>query len=205
MPAPRLWRVLGRERTYLVSGHDSSSDLLWGNLTHVQDDDGTDETDTETCNKATSHQKTKRSGSSLENNTNDEDGASSDDSCTTTNPISQVTSNQRTKECASRENRGDERLFPGREGEGIFFSLSCTGTRYRDASIEVDKALGEHGVSIDFPGRGDERTTMTREMGRLSKEGRKPQIASSRQPREVNWGREGLEDTHYFMPITPEM
>ena len=91
----------------LVTGDDGSSNLLWCDFRHIQNNDGGDETDTKPSNQATSYEKTEAVRSGLENDSNDEDEAAQNDGCSSANPISKITGNQGSKESASRENRGD--------------------------------------------------------------------------------------------------
>lgn len=72
--------------TELVTRYDGSTNLLGGDLTHIQDDDGGNKTDTKTSDKTTSYEETERSGGSLEDDTDDEDAASSNDCSSTTDP-----------------------------------------------------------------------------------------------------------------------
>ena len=102
----------------LVAGHESTADLAGRDLRHVQDDDGRDETDTETSDKTASNDEAQARRGSLENDTDDEDEAAEDDGRTTTNPISEITTHKGAEEGTSRENRGDEGLLPRGEGGG---------------------------------------------------------------------------------------
>lgn len=112
----------------LVAGDDGTANLAGSDLRHVQDDDGGDEADTETSNETTGNEQTKAAGRSLKNNTNDEDEAASDDSSTATEPISEVTSDQSTKEGSSGENRDDE----GLSGRG---NHESGGTRFAHRQV----------------------------------------------------------------------
>jgi len=129
----------------LVSGHESSTNLLWRDLRHVQDDDGGDESNTKTSNETTGYEETERRRSCLENDTNNEDEASSDDGGSSTKPISEITGKQGTKEGTARENGGDERLLPGREGESVECGCGCIRSWVWKALIEVDEVVhGQH-------------------------------------------------------------
>ena len=110
----------------LVTGDDGTADLARGDLRHVQDDDSRDEADTETSNETSSNEETQAAGSSLENDTNDEDEAASNDSSAATEPISEVTSDQSTKEGSSGENRDDEGLLPRGNHKGVRVGNSFT-------------------------------------------------------------------------------
>lgn len=101
----------------LVAGDDGTADLAGRDLGHVQDDDGRHKADTESSNKTTSDEQTQAAGGSLENDTNDEDNAASDHGSATTEPISNVTSNQSTKEGSGGENRDDQGLPRGGNDE----------------------------------------------------------------------------------------
>lgn len=141
----------------LVSRHEGASNLSWGNLGHVEDNDSRDETDSKASNQTASNEKAESSGGSLEDNltpcqlfslgkmgqwatyTNQEDNAANDDGCSSTNPICDITSHNSTEECTGRENRGDERFLPCWERESIGLSLGCIGTRIRKALVEMDE------------------------------------------------------------------
>lgn len=111
----------------LVARDDSTANLAGSNLGHVQNDDGGDETDTESSNQTASNEETEAGGGSLEDNTDDENEAASNDGGTTTKPVSQVTGDQSTEESTSRENRDDERLLPGGNDESVGVGSSQGG------------------------------------------------------------------------------
>ena len=82
-------------------------------FTHVENDDGRFETDTKTSNDTSSDNGTKgidlRTSDHLNNDTDQVDQAAHNDSPFTTNSLSDVTSDESSKESTSGENGGDER------------------------------------------------------------------------------------------------
>lgn len=104
----------------LVSRDNGTADLAGRDLRHVENDDGRDETDTETGDQTTDDQQGDGSGGRLENNTDNENTTSSDDGCPTPEPIGQITSDESTEECTGREDGCDERFLPGGNDEGVF-------------------------------------------------------------------------------------
>ena len=103
----------------LVTRNDGATDLAGRNLGHVQDNDGRNETDTKTGNQTADHEQSSSGGSSLKNDTDNEDSAAGDNGSTTTKPIGQVTSDQSAEESTSRQNGSDQRLLPGRNDKKI--------------------------------------------------------------------------------------
>lgn len=114
----------------LVTSNDGTADLARGDLGHVpvgirwgngvesgakvcsQDDNGRDETDTETGNETTANHDIEASGSSLENTTDSEDEAADDDGQTTSNEVGKVTGDDGAEEGTSGEDGSDEGLLP---------------------------------------------------------------------------------------------
>lgn len=96
----------------LVSRDNSSTDLARRDLRHVQDDDGRDETNPKACNQTTGHDQAKSGGCSLEDDTDNEDTAATDDGGAAAKPICKITSNKGTEEGSRRENGGNQRLLP---------------------------------------------------------------------------------------------
>ena len=96
----------------LVSGDECSTDLLGSDLRHVQNDDGGDEANSEASDETTSDKELVGRGSSLKNDTDDEDDAAHDNSGATAREISEVASDECSKECASGENGDDQGLLP---------------------------------------------------------------------------------------------
>lgn len=102
----------------LVAGDERAADLLGRNLRHVEDDDGRDEADTDTCDETTDDEEGQLvSTRDLEDATDAEDDTASDDSDAATEEVGKVTSNKRAKEVSRRQDRGHERLFPARKGK----------------------------------------------------------------------------------------
>lgn len=122
----------------LIAGDQSTTNLSGADLRHVQNDDGRDETDTETSDETTGDNETETLDSSLEDNTDEEDTAAQDDGGSATNPVSEVTSDQSTEEGTGRENGGDEGLLP--VGKGVGGELGGIGGD-RSALHEVDEGL----------------------------------------------------------------
>lgn len=98
--------------TELVAGHNGATDSFGSNLAHVQNDNGTDEPDTDTCNQAPGNQKGHNSGGYLEYNTDDKDAAARDDGHAAPDPVSKRSGEERTEKGTSGQNRNDERLLP---------------------------------------------------------------------------------------------
>jgi hypothetical protein len=80
-----------------LTSNNGTTDLLGRNFGHVQDDNGGDETDTKTGNDTTSNHDTETSGRSLKDATNSENGASENDGKSTSDEISEVTSDNGTE------------------------------------------------------------------------------------------------------------
>lgn len=95
----------------LVAGDNGTTDLAGCNLRHVQDNDGRDEADTESSNETAGDEQTNAGGSSLQDDTNDENNTSENDGGPTTEPISQVTSNESSEEGTSRKDGHNQRLL----------------------------------------------------------------------------------------------
>lgn len=70
----------------LVARYYRATNLLGSNLGHVENNDGGDETDTKSSNQSTSDEEAEAGRGSLQNNTNDEDGASHDNGSSATKP-----------------------------------------------------------------------------------------------------------------------
>jgi hypothetical protein len=98
----------------LVSRDNGTSDLSWGDLTHVEDDDGGDEADTETRDETTGDQKTELAvEGGLEDTSDGEDNAARDNSDSSTKVVGQVTGDDGTEEGTGGEDRGDQGDFGG--------------------------------------------------------------------------------------------
>ena len=129
--------------TELVARHDRATDLARGDFGHVQNDNGGDEADTETSDQATGDQETNDGRSSLEDDTNDEDGAARDDGRSTTEPVRQITGDERTEEGSGRQDRGDEGLLGRGQGEGCRIVLDVLGVGV-EAGVELDEVGHAH-------------------------------------------------------------
>lgn len=105
----------------LVTGDESTTNLLGANLRHVQNDNGRLETDTDTGNETTDNDASKSitmTSNHLNNNTNSVDKATSNDSPLATHAVSKITSDEGTKEGTAGEDRGDERRVALAEAVG---------------------------------------------------------------------------------------
>ena len=91
--------------------------------------DSGDETDTGTSNKTTNGHQSQFSGRSLHDTTDGKGQAANNDGPSTTDTVSDVTSDDCTKECTAGENSGQERLLPSWENEGVLLSLGCVWAR----------------------------------------------------------------------------
>ena len=123
----------------LVTGHESTADLLGRDLGHVQNDDGGDETDTETSNQTANDHDGKSGGGSLQDGTNGEDTTSEDNGWATTNEVGDVTSSDGTEEGTAGQNGGHERLVMGRDVEGLV--VGDVGVRGGVGAIDVGGVL----------------------------------------------------------------
>jgi hypothetical protein len=101
--------------TELVSRDDGTTDLAGSDFGHVENDDGRDETDTETGNQTANNEESDSGRGDLQGDTNHEDTATADDGSTTTKPIGKITGDDGTEKGTGRENRSDERLVGGRD------------------------------------------------------------------------------------------
>jgi hypothetical protein len=110
--------------TELVARDEGTSNFTGADLGHVQNDDGRDKSDSDTSNDTTKNNQGK-SGSlgslsgSLNDDTSHVDNASPNDDDPSSELVSQVTSNERTKESTSREDRGNQRVVRGRQSSGV--------------------------------------------------------------------------------------
>lgn len=97
LASERRSRGLSQGLTELVTGHEGSSYFLGADLGHVEDDDGTDESDTETSNETTGDDETKLTvEGGLKNDTDQVDEATGDDGGTTTDVVGEVASDEST-------------------------------------------------------------------------------------------------------------
>jgi len=129
--------------TELVSSNDGTANLLGSNLGHVQDDNGRDETNTESSNKTASNHHTETSRGSLKNTTNAEDSASKNDGEATANEVSKVTGHDGTEEGTSRQDGGDKRLVRGGDRElcvAVVGDLGVLGVEARELDVGVLQA-----------------------------------------------------------------
>jgi len=76
----------------------STADLLRCDLRHIENDNGRDETHTETGDKSTSNHDNKSSRGCLKDTSNNEDTATHDDCETTSDKVSNITSHDGAEE-----------------------------------------------------------------------------------------------------------
>ncbi|KFZ18290.1 hypothetical protein V502_04170 [Pseudogymnoascus sp. VKM F-4520 (FW-2644)] len=136
----------------LVTGHEGTADLLGRDLGHVQDDDGGDESDTETGDQATHDHDGKGGGGSLQDGTDGEDAASHNNGWATTNEIGNVTSGDGSEEGTAGQNRSHERLITGSNVEGGL--VREEGVRFGIGAEDVD-GVGHAGVLADEERHGE--------------------------------------------------
>ncbi|KFZ02513.1 hypothetical protein V500_00150 [Pseudogymnoascus sp. VKM F-4518 (FW-2643)] len=136
----------------LVTGHEGTADLLGRDLGHVQNDDGGDESDTETGDQATHDHDGKGGGGSLQDGTDREDAASHDNGWATTNEIGDVASGDGTEEGTAGQNRSHERLITGSNVEGGL--VREEGVRFGIGAKDVD-GVGHAGVLADEERHGE--------------------------------------------------
>jgi len=84
-------------------------------LTHVQDDDSTLESDTKTCNQTTGDDESKTIDGHLQDNTDDVDETTEHDGIPTTQDVGHISSNNGAKEGTRGEDGSDERLSRSRQ------------------------------------------------------------------------------------------
>ena len=82
--------------TELVARDERTTNFSRANFRHVQDDDGGDETNTETGNQTANDNKGETLRSGLENDSNSVDDTARDNGRSTTIPVSEITGNQST-------------------------------------------------------------------------------------------------------------
>ena len=100
----------------LVSRDQSSSDLSGADFRHVENDDGRDETDTETGDDSTNDDSGETfSSEHLDDDSDDVDGATRDDGGPSSDRIGQVTGDESTEEGTGREDGDDERGLGSRD------------------------------------------------------------------------------------------
>lgn len=143
----------------LIAGHNGASDLPWGNLGHVQDDDGRHEPDTEPGDQTARHDQTEAGRGGLKNNTDDEDNAADDDGGTTPDPVRKITAEESSEEGSGGENRDDKRFLPRGEHEVLGFRLR--GVRH--AADGVDEKVHPHHTADVTRVVSEEDTTKGRE------------------------------------------
>ena len=187
----------------LVAGHDGATDFTGGDLGHVEDDDGGDEADTKPSDESSSDKlsptsagKTRSSRSEthetetvrggLEGTSDEEDATSGDDGGPPTNPVGDITGDDRAKERSSREDRDDEGRLRGRDGE-----LCLWGGRRRgqpgdhgdeifhpEHTANVSRVEAESIVSWMRTGRGASRIELTRRRYRQRRQRRRASTPS---------------------------
>lgn len=131
----------------LVTSDEGTANLPWCNLGHVKNDDGRDESNSETGNDTTNGHENDSSGSGLKNGTNGEDSASHNDSWATTDNIGDVTSSDGTEEGTGGENRGHKGLVVGGDLEVELVGLVGIGVDIR-VNVEWVVLAGDHANEV---------------------------------------------------------
>jgi len=129
----------------LVAGDQSTTDLLWRDLGHVEDDDGGDETDTGTGDQTTDDHDCEGGGSGLEDTSDGEDGAAQDDGQAATDEVGNITSGDGTKESAGGQDGGHEGLVRGWDDELLLVGLVLGGGDVGESILRIF----ETGVETD--------------------------------------------------------
>lgn len=119
---------------------------------YSQNDDGRDETDTETGYKTSTNHDIEASRSSLKDTTDNEDQATNDDSKTTTNEVGNISRNDGTEEGTGGKNRSNQGLLPLRNDE-----CSCVVLQRLALEASVLR-VGQAGVLSDEVGHGKDTT-----------------------------------------------
>jgi hypothetical protein len=125
----------------LITSDNGTTNLAGSDFWHVQDDDGRDETDTETSDDTADGEESNGGGSKLQSNTNRKDTTAKNDGGSTSEPVREITSDNSAKEGTSRQDRDDERVVGRRQGEGVQFSGGGTGGGVWEFLELVDEIL----------------------------------------------------------------
>lgn len=164
----------------LVAGDDGTTDLLRSDLRHVENVDGRDETDTDTSDQTTNDKERNGGRSDLENDTNGEDTAASNDGKTTTEPVGKSTGDKSTEEGTGREDRDDEGgvrggdVIAGRIGLGdlnwvtkVPLDISSTEDTVDVSRVETEEDTSKGSESAHEVGlEGDRRLNALHSHGR---------------------------------------
>ena len=94
----------------LVARNNGATNTLWSDLGHVQDVDGRNESNTNTCNQTTDNELWDSHSRDLDDDTNGEYTATSNDGSTTTDPVGKSTREDGTEERTGGQDGNDERL-----------------------------------------------------------------------------------------------
>ena len=121
----------------LVAGHDRTADFPWGNLRHVEDDDGGDESHAGTCDQTAHDHDGEACGRGFQDTANGEDEATCDDGESPTNEIGDVTGDDGAEERTGGQDGCGERLVTSGEME------------IRDGDFVVGVRIGKTGVLAD--------------------------------------------------------
>lgn len=149
----------------LVTGNESTTNLLGANLGHVENDNSRLETDTDTSNETTDDDASQRvtvTSDHLDDNTDSVDNATIDDSPLATNAVGKITSDEGTEEGTARENRDDQRLVALAKGSlastldllnevlGAVDTVDVSGIVTEEDTTE----RGESAHEVGLPGNG---------------------------------------------------
>lgn len=120
---------------------------------HVQNDNGRDETNTDSANDTARAHKTEARGGSLENATDHEDATAGNDGGPTSNEVGNVTGDKSPEKGTEGENGGGQRLIACWQMESLFGSVVVGGVlvRVRQAGILADEVW--HGQNTTHPAR----------------------------------------------------
>lgn len=80
----------------------------------------------------------------MENDTDNEDEASGDNRSSSTDPVSEIASDESSEEGTSRKNGGDEGLLPGGKRKGVLFGIRSVWSRRLEAGVEGDEVVHAH-------------------------------------------------------------
>ena len=173
----------------LVTGNESTTDLARADLGHVEDDNGRNESDTETSeettdddsgqggssehlNDDTSEVLLRRSGETVSTGNEGRprrieeikthDTATSDDSRTTTHHIGEITSNEGTEEGTGGKDRDDEGGVRRRDGGSIGTGDGSTEFRGGEDTVDVTRVVTEEDTTEGGEGAPERREGVER-------------------------------------------
>jgi len=132
----------------LVSRDQSTSNLSGANFRHVENDDGRDETDTETGNDTTDDDGGETfSSKHLDDDSDEVDGTTGDDGGPSSDHVGGVTGDDGTKEGTGRQDRDDERGLGSTDLFGADTLDSIDEDSGRQDSVDVTRVITEEDTS----------------------------------------------------------